>query len=800
MDASLRLRLPVVDEVIGCCRRSTGRPVLVRSDPGGGARQVVIEASSALRDLGVEVISVPSVVELSEDEQLRLRTARHSKIVLLAQEDVAPASVTGLVDYLRPRIVDVDPVGLDEVREVLDRVLGERRCTDELAMTVLMGTAGRLGDAIDVAEHLATVPAQRARSSFPAALDGFAPSEARVARLGAVRAADPALHRWAIATIERVPVLAGRVAGGALDAVLHPVDAVALCGAMEPDDRLDALRLLCADAAEVAGELSPDEKVTVASWWCESAEAAGGHTAATAPELQALVAGVFVAAEVGRWDAVGRLAERLWRTTGVPQAAVGVAAALARSAPTPLLDELLDAHPDDEALRGTAAFSRALWQLYVEHRPDRARATLEEVLATSANHHELCEDGLATVDLHTGDPDAVERRVGDRPPRPGQPTSFALSALVLADLQRGRHRKVLDRMDDELERQLRPGMNLTPDRYRFVRSLVMARSGSGSADERNELPLELDRLYQGSLRRRDDWNLGWTGWVAGQADARSGRTWAARRRLRASIDAFGRAHRPGFADWPLATLVATAALHAGEPVDDREVALLVDPRHAVRAERADALLAIAQHERASGRPVQAVAARLREAHEVAVRQREVVTGHLVAVEQLLLGMVPATPPDDPEADGPVLDACREALGGSADALEHAGTELVRLGWPVLGVRLLARAAERVRVEQSLRATRLLQTVRSVADSFDEPLQPWALTVSTLPTLSAREMEVAEAIARGATRDELAATLLLSRRTIDSHVQRVYAKLGISSRSELRSWLDDPTRGVGAGRG
>jgi DNA-binding CsgD family transcriptional regulator len=355
-------------------------------------------------------------------------------------------------------------------------------------------------------------------------------------------------------------------------------------------------------------------------------------------------------------------------------------------------------------------------------------------------------------------------------------------------------------MDDELERQLRPGMNLTPDRYRFVRSLVMVRSGSGTPDERAELAFELDRLYQGALRRSDDWNLGWTGWVAGQADARAGRSWAARRRLRTSIDAFGRAHRPGFADWPLATLVATAALHAGEPVDDREVALLAEPRHAVRAERADALLALAQHERASGRSVPDVAARLREAHEIATRQREVLTGHLVAVEQLLLGVAPATPPGDPEADGPVLEACREALGGSADALERAGTELVRLGWSVLGARLLARAAERVRVDHPLRATRLLQTVRSVTDSFDEPLQPWALTVPTLPTLSGREMEVAEGIARGASREELAATLHVSRRTIDSHVQRVYAKLGITSRSELRSWLDDPARGVRSGRG
>jgi DNA-binding CsgD family transcriptional regulator len=813
MDATSRLRSPVVDEVVELCVRASSRPVLVRSVRGGGARQVVIAVAEELRTRGVGVEAVTSLGALAPDEQLRLRSTRHDKIVMMALEDVLPAATTSLVDYLRPRIVEVGSVGLDEVREVVERALGARCRTDELAMSVLTATAGRLGDVLDVVDHLATLTDRRVSSSLTGALAGFGPSEARLAGLGPSASVAPvALRRWAIATVEHVPVLAGRASGigpggpsdrtapGGFDGVLHPVDAVVVCGAMDPAERADALQQLCADAAEVAGELTPDEKVTVASWWCELAAASGVGAPVGGPELQALVAGVFVAADVGRWDAVGRLAERLWRTTRVPQAAIGVAAALARSAPTPLLDELLDAHPDDESLRATAAFSRALWQLYVEHQPDRARATLEEALSSSSTHHELCEDGLATVDLHTGDPDAVERRVGDRPARPGQPASFALSALALADLQRGRHRKVLDRMDGELERQLRPGMNLTPDRYRFVRSLVTARSGSGSADERAEVVGELDRLYEGALRRRDDWNLGWTGWVAGQADARAGRSVAARRRLRTAIEAFGRAHRSGFADWPLATLVATAALHVGDPPDDDEVALLAMPRHAVRAERADALLALAQYERAHGGTVPSVAARLREAHDVAVRQREVVAGHLVSLEQLLLGVTPSPPPDDPDADGPVLAACREALSGAVDAIEHAGTELVRLGWSVLGARLLARAAERVRVDHPLRATRLLQTVRSVTDSFDEPLQPWALTVPPLPTLSAREMEVAEGIARGATREELAATLHVSRRTIDSHVQRVYAKLGITNRSELRSWLDDPARGVRSGRG
>ena len=180
---------------------------------------------------------------------------------------------------------------------------------------------------------------------------------------------------------------------------------------------------------------------------------------------------------------------------------------------------------------------------------------------------------------------------------------------------------------------------------------------------------------------------------------------------------------------------------------------------------------------------------LADAMSVAHRQREVVTGHLVAVEQLLFDITPATPPDDPAADGPVLEACRRALTCTDDEIERAAMRLIELDWSVLGVRLLALVAERVRRDDPRRATRLLQTVRTVTEGFDEPLRPWVLSTAPLPTLSARELEVARGVASGASRDELAEALVLSRRTIDSHLQRVYAKLGISSRAELRDWLD-----------
>ncbi len=777
--------LAAVRDVVERARRAGARPVLVRSRPGGGADVVVRTAASVLEQSGHEVLAV-EVEALGARDQLELRGRRRSHVVLLGSSaDHLPPDTMGLIDYLRPQLVDVDPVDIDTTRRLVDSVVGDGRCTDELAAAVHVATAGRLGDVIDVAAHV-----RECGAGGQAVLDlgRFAPTRARLG--GGPADVDRVVLAWAVATAEHVPAAAALFAPG--DG-LRPVDAVAIRDALDGGSRPEVLRMLCDDAAGVAATLSPDEKVTVGSWWCELADAGQGAVLLTGPELIALFAGVMTAVELNRWGPAGRLAERLWRTTHVAEAAAGVAAALARSAPSPLLDELIAAHPTDDLVLATAGFTRALWQFYVDHHPDDARSTLEGLASMLVEHRYMGVDGLATVDLHTGDPDAVERRVRDRPPSPDGHTSFSINALALADLVRARHGLVLERLDDEVERQLHPGMNLTADRYRFMRSLVLARSGLGDDPERSELAAELARQYEGALRRGDDWNLGWTAWTAGQLDARSGRSAVARRRLRTAVVAYRRSHRSGFADWPLATLVATMALHTGEPATDADVEALTSPVHAVAAERSDALLSLALHARSCGAPQREVAAILREAMHVARRQREVMTGHLVAIEQWLLGVPVDATPDDDLADGPVLAACRRVIEGSTsgviDDVERGACELVELGWTVLGARVLADVAERVRRDDLRRSTRLFQTVRLLVDGFDEPFRPWVMASVDLPMLSSRELEVARGISSGATRDELAASLGVSRRTIDSHLQRAYAKLGISSRAELRDWLD-----------
>jgi DNA-binding CsgD family transcriptional regulator len=64
-------------------------------------------------------------------------------------------------------------------------------------------------------------------------------------------------------------------------------------------------------------------------------------------------------------------------------------------------------------------------------------------------------------------------------------------------------------------------------------------------------------------------------------------------------------------------------------------------------------------------------------------------------------------------------------------------------------------------------------------------------------LTPRELEIAELIGRGLSNGEIATALVLSRRTVESHVQHLMAKLNFTSRTQVAAWVagragDQPT--------
>ncbi len=66
--------------------------------------------------------------------------------------------------------------------------------------------------------------------------------------------------------------------------------------------------------------------------------------------------------------------------------------------------------------------------------------------------------------------------------------------------------------------------------------------------------------------------------------------------------------------------------------------------------------------------------------------------------------------------------------------------------------------------------------------------------SGLEALTARELEIARLVVDRQTNTQIAATLFLSKKTVETHLRNIFAKVGVSSRVELARAVERADRG------
>ena len=100
-------------------------------------------------------------------------------------------------------------------------------------------------------------------------------------------------------------------------------------------------------------------------------------------------------------------------------------------------------------------------------------------------------------------------------------------------------------------------------------------------------------------------------------------------------------------------------------------------------------------------------------------------------------------------------------------------------------------ADVLRLEGDARgAAAATQRMARLAERAEEARTPPLRRGTGIEPLTSREREVALLAARGMTTKDIAAHLDLSARTVDTHLARIYRKLGVAGRADLADALDD----------
>ncbi|HEX7136037.1 MAG TPA: helix-turn-helix transcriptional regulator [Iamia sp.] len=575
--------------------------------------------------------------------------------------------------------------------------------------------------------------------------------------------------------------------GGLWCAVASRLVATALGATRDPAQATAAWRRL----ADVLGRSTSTADETVMTRGLALVGAGWADPPRHDDDRDALVRAAEAAFGLSRWEDCVTLAERAWRAGAGGAALQVLTVSLGHlgdpSAIAALSDDLDGLDLDDEAVvshSDTIAISQ-----FHANDPERA-------FATAARAREAAPARRPTIDvfesrLRSFGGDQATARALVEPLVDHDDVEIAIDARTVAasvDMNEGATAAAIDEFDRVFAlASASPGVHVSAVGITYLFRLG-ALAEAGRLEEAIDGALAVERA---TAAGGDPASHGWLALHLGRAHLRAGQPRTAARWFGEAVSDLRRVHRPGWLAHPAAGLVAAhAALGDLAAAREAHAAWAELPAHAVAIFRPEELRYVAWLDAAEG---QDPAPRLRDAIELA-RAAGMVPYEAAAWHDLArLG----DPDDRVEAADRLAEVAertdsrlvatharraRAAVDGDVGGLAVAAAAYESMGAGFDAIETWAEVARQAGDErEGAQARRRVGDLAAGGEGLHTPLLG---DLDAHPVLTDREAEIAAMVVAGASRQDIADHLVVSVRTIDSHLQRVYRKLGVRGRDGL----------------
>jgi DNA-binding CsgD family transcriptional regulator len=641
-------------------------------------------------------------------------------------------------------------------------------------------------------ERMADAPSGVADAVDALALAGHLPLEVLDALVG---------YR-ALAVAERSRLTRSRPESeGQVVTLDHPLYGELRREQLDPERTADLLERLL-DVFEAQPEVAPNDIPLLARWSIDT-----GRTGPRTVEL------VMAAAERA-WQGndpraaadLSRQARTLQRTDRADQILVASLARLGEVGElAPVADEVMRTAGSD-LVRAEAVQLHALAVFQFSNRPEEADALLTEAADWVADPQwrETATRQRAMFRLQRGD--IVGAELLARPLLDStDDTTLVAAAAVLSPivLLRGHVGEALELAERGLALafQLRAkGGESGLDDDGILGELLFHQIGAWVEAGRVQ---EADDISQGAIAALDQdldpFSRAFVAFQVGRISRLRGRPETSSRWFREAVAGFEAIHRSGFAAWALAGLSAARAT-VGDSAGARAAAERCRSRQdhpiGLAAGEVDRTLAwelVAARELPMARDVIESAAekslaggdRSHAAHAyhdlVTLGASDRAVGPLRALAEVSDGKLVAAYADHAEA----------SVADDIERLVEVGERFESFGCDLMAAEALSEATAVARRQGNERKAMAAQRRATQATNRCEGARtPLLAAASGELDLSRREREIAELTVAGLRRRDIAEKLVISPRTVDSHLQRIYRKLGVNDRDGLATALVD----------